>query len=893
MAKKKNSKTQKALEDLQKQSFGTLDDSEAELQKNEDGSATVNFNLGKDEEANEPTEGSEYDYDDPGFYANLVNQFNQDELNHIGAKIANWVREDDNSRAEDLRLTEFGLELLGTKLEEKNVPFQGACSAQHPLLMESAVKFQSKASNELLPANGPVKVKVLGDITPEKEQQANRVKAHMNYQLTEEMTEFYPDKEKLLLSVAIMGSGFTKVYYNAAHERPCSEFVPKNMFVVPNNSPDLHRADRYTHKIPKTDYQLQADFDSGLYQEPEGGLFTPQTLAQDPVERKQNELGGITVSLNERDRSYLIYETYVMMHFPQIKEDDRSDKFKLASPYIVTIDSASQKVLGIRRNWKEGNEKRLRRNRFVHYEFVPAFGFYGYGFIHLLGNLQLTLTACLRSLVDAGQFANLQGGFKLKGVRISDDGSPIHPGQFKEIEAATMDISKAIHPLPFKEPSQVLFEMLNFIDGKGQKFADSTEHVVSEATNYGPVGTTMALLEASTKFFSAIHKRLHKSLKDELKIIAEINSETLPDELDYNFENETMKVTRADYGPNLAVVPVSDPNISSSAQRMAKAQALLQMASTQPTIHDMREVLKHVYTNMDYANIDKILPPPTQAQPLDPISDIQAASTGQPIKAFPGQDHKAHVAIKQAFMQDPMSGQNPMMQKVSIQLQANIQEHMMLGFIESVQALMQQANQQQQQQMQQQSQGPMGQNIQNQMQTFQSPGSPQPAQQQGDPQQLHAMAFAAQKVAQMNMQALQQQQQQSPQDPKSQAMLMLAQAEVKDTETRSKKQQVDAHLGAAKVSLDAEKLKLEKMKIAHDGQKHGSGQDHELDKLIATKGIEAMIQGMSNLHPNSTTPQQQDMYKQQLDAARAQMMQLRMQNMQTKINAAQTKASDE
>lgn len=885
MASTKIPKTQKTLEDLKEASLGTLADTQASMQYNEDGSGTVKFSEPEDDE-DEANEGTEYDYDDDGFYQNLVGSFALQELLDIGARVSNWVREDDNSRAEDLRMTEFGLELLGTKLEEKNIPFQGACSAQHPLLMESAVKFQSKASNELLPANGPVKTKILGDVTPEKEQQAKRVKAHMNYQLTEEMSEFYPDHEKCLLSTAIMGSGFQKIYYNAYYKRPCSEFVPKNMFVVPNNAPDLHRADRYTHKIVKTEYQLQEDFATGLYQEPEGGLTAPQVLNQDPVERKQNDMGGITVSLNERDRSYVLLEMYVNMHFPQIKEDERHDKYSLASPYIITVDSASQKVLGIRRNWKEDDTERCKKVRFVHFEFVPSFGFYGWGFIHLLGNLQLTLTSCLRSLIDAGQFANLQGGFKLKGVRISDDGSPIHPGQFKEIESAVQDISKAIYPLPFKEPSRVLMEMLNFVDGKGQKFADSTEHVVSEATNYGPVGTTMALLEASTRFFSAIHKRLHKSLKDEFKIIAEINSETLADEMDYNFENESMKVSRADYGPHVAVVPVSDPNISSSAHRMAKAQALLQMASSQPAIHDMREVLRHVYSNMDYANIDKILPPPTQAKPLDPISDIQAASTGQPIKAFPGQDHKAHVAIKQAFMQDPMSGQNPMMQKISIQLQANIQEHMMLGFIESVQAQMQQAQGQGQQP--QQGQAPMSQNIQNQMQNFSSPGSPQPMQQQQDPQMLQLMAQAAQQVAQMNLQALQNQSQ--PQnDPKAQAALMLAHAEMQDTDTRAKKQKSDQALGVAKVHLDAKKLELDKIKAMHDAHIKGAAHDHELDKIIATKGIEAMIEGMSSLHPNSTTPQQQDQYKQQLDQAKLQMQQLKMQNMQNKINATRAK----
>lgn len=415
-SKKKTPKSQKTLEDMEQESQGTLADTETTLQHNEDGGATINFS--QPEEQDEAAEGSEYDYDDAGFYENLVKHFDTLSLFDIGSRVSNWVREDDNSRAEDLRMTEFGLELLGTKLEEKNTPFVGACSAQHPLLMESAVKFQSKASNELLPANGPVKTKILGDVTPEKEQQAARVKAHMNFQLTEEMTEFYPDHEKMLLNTAIMGSGFHKLYYNAYYKRPCSEFVPKNMFVVPNNAPDLHRADRYTHKIVKNEYQLQEDFATGLYQEPEGGMFVPQTLVQDPVQKKENELGGITINLNERDRSYLIYEMYVNMHFPQIIEDERHDKYALASPYIITVDSASQKVLGIRRNWKEGDTDRCKKVRFVHYEFVPSFGFYGYGFIHLLGNLQLTLTSCLRSLVDAGQFANLQGGFKLKGVQI-------------------------------------------------------------------------------------------------------------------------------------------------------------------------------------------------------------------------------------------------------------------------------------------------------------------------------------------------------------------------------------------------------------------------------------------------------------------------------------------
>ena len=741
------------------------------------------------------------------FYDNLVEEIPEEDAIKLAETVIENTEAAERSRTDWLRTIQLGLDLLGVKVEEKSTPFEGACSAQHPLLMESAVKFQSKASNELLPANGPAKTKIMGDVTIEKEQRGNRVKNFMNYQLTEEMTEFYPDSERLLLSVALIGSAFKKTYYNAHLERPCSEFVPGDQLIVLNSAPDLERADHYTHVIYKSDYQIEQDCADGFYTKPASGLGVPQTPKLTDVQKKSHELMGITVGLGEREKVYTLYEHHVMMHIPALDAKDNKE-YKLASPYIITVDLGSRRVIGLRRGWKEGDAKRRKRKIFTHYGFVPSFNFYHFGFLHLLGNLQLTLTSCLRSLVDAGQFATLQGGFKLKGVRIVDDGQPVHPGQFKEIETAVMDINKAIMPLPFKEPSNVLLQMLQFIDVKGQKFADSTEQVIQDSSNYGPVGTTMALLEASTKFFSAIHKRLHASLKNELQIVAAINAEYLTPDHPYNVDNESMRITAEDFGPSVAVIPVSDPNISSSAHRMAKAQSLYEMALRTPEIHDMREVMKHVYVNMDYLNIDKILPTPEEAQQADPVTDLQMAVQGKPIKAFPGQDHTSHVMLKQAFLSDPMSGNNPLMQKVAIQVQANVQEHMMMQFIEQAQAMAQMS----------------GQGAQN-------------------PEQ--ATAMAAQQVVQMNIQKLQAQAAENQgKSVKDQATMLLAQAEMIDTQTAAKKVEYDAQLKATELALKGEELEIKREAIGAKSVDMDKKIAAEKDKLMATKGMDFMAEGM-------------------------------------------------
>jgi len=798
----------KSLSQFVEDQGNTLGD-EVELTLNEDGSVDVGLDVDLTES------DSPYVYSEDEHYSNLVTEVDEDVLDELSLHILATIEQDEQDRSEWLKTIEFGLDLLGLKVEEKHVPFQGACSAQHPLLMESAVKFQSKASNELLPSKGPVKTSVLGDTTTEKEEQALRVQKHLNYQITEEMTEFFTDAERMLLYVPLVGSGFKKTYYDAHLERAVSEFVPADQVIVPNSASDLFRSPRYTHILYKTDYEFDADCEAGLYTKPDD-LGSPTAPELTEVTRKTNELIGVEVGVSENSNVYTLFEQHVECYIEGL--DKRSSEYKLSSPYIVTIENNSKRIVGIRRNWKRDDNKRTKKVQFTHYGFVPGFGFYSFGYLHLLGNLQLSLTSSLRSLVDAGQFANLQGGFKLKGVRIVDDGDPIMPGQFKDIEAMTQDISKAIMPLPFKGADQTLYQMLEFLDTKGQKFADSTEQVIADSTNYGPVGTTMALLDASTKFFSAIHKRLHNSLKQELRIIASINAETLPDSIEYNLENETMQISRADYDERVDVVPVSDPNISSNSHRMAKAQTLLQVAQTNPEQHDMREVLKHFYINMDYANVNDILPPPEEAGQNDPMTDIQFAQSGKPIKAFEGQDHQAHIALKQAFMQDPMSGANPMMQKVAIALQANIQEHMLLNFIEQAKA--------------------------------QSTNTGSPIQE------------AAAQIAQMNQQQIQQEQENAQLNPKDQASMLIAQSEYMDTQTEARKQKFDELHKTADLELKKEKIDLDLIKELRRMDEFDKKLLHDMQKLVQTKGLDSMIAGLSQ---QVAANQEKDASKEKLD----------------------------
>ena len=617
------------------------------------------------------------------WFANLAEDIDEFKLHEIAETVYERFDADRNSREEWESMFERGFDLLGLKLEEASEPFEGACTAVHPLLIESAVKFQSKASGELFPAGGPVKTTILGKEDEAKIEQAQRVEEFMNYQITEQMPEYFDEFERMLFHLPIIGSAFKKVYYDASLERPVSEFVPIDQFYVSYYASNLRNADRFTHVIYRNAVDLDREMAAGMYLDvelPDASVPNPT-----PISSKINTILGMSPTTDE-DPQYVLLEQHCYMEC----EEDSEYEEGVALPYIVTMEEETRKILSIRRNYRPDDRTRQKIMHFVHYKFVPGFGFYGLGLIHFLGNLTMTATAAMRALVDAGQFANLPGGFKAKGVRIVGDNDPIAPGEFKEIEATGMDLTKSIVPLPYKEPSSTLFQMLNFVTATGQKFADSTEQVISDAASYGPVGTTMALLEASSKFFSAIHKRMHKTQKDEFKILADINHEYLPNEYPFEMPGVSRTIMKQDFDGRIDIIPVSDPNIPSNAHRMMLAQMALQLAQQSPPgMFNMEELNRTILNAANMPNLDQILPPKKKPVPLDPMSDIQAASRGLPIAAFPGQNHDAHIQIKMAFLQDPTSGSNPAMKRVVPILQANIQEHVVMKYQEQLQGVAQ------------------------------------------------------------------------------------------------------------------------------------------------------------------------------------------------------------
>jgi GH24 family phage-related lysozyme (muramidase) len=611
-------------------------------------------------------------------YANLAEYLDDDDLKEIGSMVCEQFEADRDSRGEWESTFERGFDLLGLKLQETTEPFEGACTAVSPLIIESAIKFQSKASIELFPPGGPVRTQIVGSADPEKEAQATRVQQFMNYQLTDQISEYFDEFERMLFHLPLVGSAFKKIYYDPSIERPCSEFVPVDQFYVSYHAPDLKRADRYTHVIYRSPNELRKEISVGMYRD----IDLPQASAPDPsmLGQKIDSLMGLAPS-QDYDQQYVILEQHCYLDLPEPFNDPDG----VAYPYIVTVEESSGQVLAIRRNFNKDDVRRERETYFAHYKFVPGFGFYGLGLIHLLGNLTMSATAALRSLVDAGQFANLPGGFKARGVRVVGGNDPISPGEFREVEATGMDLQKSIVPLPYKEPSQVLFQMLGFLTSAGQKFADTTDQIVADATNYGPVGTTMALLEAGAKFFSAVHKRLHHSQREEFNILSRLNFEFLPDVYPYQIPNIDSSIFKSDFDGRVDVIPVSDPNIPSAAHRLAMAQMVLQLASQAPPgMYDLRQVHLGILSASNIQNPERYMPAPMQPQPADPITDIQAASQGKPIKAFPEQDHASHIAVKSAFIQDPTLGQNPMMQSVVPVLQANIREHMVLQYAEQM-----------------------------------------------------------------------------------------------------------------------------------------------------------------------------------------------------------------
>ena len=616
-------------------------------------------------------------------YANLAEFLDDEELQEIGETVAEAYEADKESRAEWESTFERGFDLLGLKLQETTEPFEGSCTAVSPLIIESAVKFQSKATIELFPAGGPVRTQIVGSVTSEREDQANRVQNFMNYQFTEQITEYFDEFEKMLFHLPLIGSAFKKMYYDPSIRRPCSEFVPVDQFYVSYHSADLQKAERYTHVIFRTPLEMERDIASGMYMDSD----LSEATAPDPdsFTSKIDSIMGISPAENY-DLQYVLLEQHCHLELPEPFENPDG----IALPYVVTVEEDSRKVVSIRRNWSKEDPTQSKQTYFTHYKFVPGFGFYGLGLIHLLGNMTMSATSALRSLVDAGQFSNLPGGFKARGVRVVGGNDPIAPGEFREVEATGLDLQKSIVPLPYKEPSQTLFTMLDFLTKTGQKFADQTEQIVNESSNYGPVGTTMALIESSAKFFSAIHKRLHKSQRDEFRLLAKINYEFLPDEYPYDVPNVTSSVFKSDFDGRVDVLPVSDPNVPSAAHRLSMAQMVLQLSSQAPQgMYNVEQVHLSILKAANIQNPERFFTPKTPPEPHDPITDIETVVKGMPIQAFPQQDHKAHIAIKTAFIEDPSLGKTEIMAPVVPVLQANIQQHMVMLYQQQMSGMMQ------------------------------------------------------------------------------------------------------------------------------------------------------------------------------------------------------------
>ena len=775
---------------------------------NSDGGVIVEFK----NPAEELLSDEQIEETDDEFYRNLADEIDDDVLQDISQEVYDNFVADKDSRGEWESMFERGFDLLGLKLEEASEPFEGACTAVHPVLIESAVKFQSKATQELFPASGPVKSQIIGNVSEEKEDQAQRVEEFMNYQVTDQMSEYFDEFERMLFHLPLIGSAFKKIYFDSGLNRPVSEFVPIDQFYVSYYAADLRRADRYTHVIYRSPVEMRRDIAAGMYEDvelPEASI--PQST---PMSQKMDNIMGLSPS-GDNDPQYVLLEQHCYLDLEGFEDEE-----DIALPYIVTIEEKSRKILSIRRNYDKDDPRKEKKIFFTHYRFVPGFGFYGLGLIHFLGNLTMTATAAMRSLVDAGQFANLPGGFKAKGMRIVGDNDPISPGEFKEVEATGNDISKMIINLPYKEPSQTLLQMLNFVTSTAQKFADSTEQVIADGVNYGPVGTTMALLEASSKFFSAIHKRLHKSQKEEFKLLGRINYEYLPSESMCDIPNGTLKIYRDDFDGRIDIIPVSDPNIPSSAHRMMMAQLALQLSqSSPPGMFDIEELNKTILNAANIPNLDKIMPSKPKPVPLDPVSDIAAAVKGMAIKAFPGQNHDAHIQVKTTYLQDPANGANPLMQRIAPILEANMQEHLMLKYQEQITGITEEM-----------------------ISTYGND-----AEQQGidpnNPDLIEAvMATAAQQVLQANQAAAMQQQAMSPE-------AQLVQIEGQKLGIEQQKIQAQAAKEAVNAANKQRELDLKELQIQLDMFKEGasitakaedSERDRESKKAIAA--MEALLE---------------------------------------------------
>jgi hypothetical protein len=643
-------------------------DSPVEINMSEDGGAEISF---------DPSVASIPGGED--HYANLAEFLDESILTDIGSELDEKYNDYRSSRQDWEMAYTNGLDLLGFKYERRTEPFKGASGVTHPVLAESVTQFQAQAYKELLPADGPVRTQILGLTDRNKEDQAMRVKEFMNYQIMNVMKEYEPEFDQMLFYLPLSGSTFKKVYYDALLGRAVSKFIPAEDLIVPYSATSLEDAEAVIHVIKISENDLRKQQVSGFYRDVELGQ---PPLKEDEIKSKQRELEGVRVE--KQEDIYTLLECHVNLDLEGFEDKDpqTGEPTGIKLPYVVTIEESSREVLSIKRNYKSDDPLKNRTNYFVHFKFLPGLGFYGFGLIHMIGGLSRTATSALRQLLDAGTLANLPSGFKMRGIRVRDDAQPLQPGEFRDVDAPGGNLRDAFMPLPFKGPDQVLLQLMGIVVDAGQRFASIADAQVGDMNQQAAVGTTMALLERGSRVMSAIHKRIYGALKNEFELLANVFSTYLPPVYPYDVVGGQRQIKQTDFDEKIDILPVADPNIFSQSQRINLAQTQLQLAQSNPQIHDIYQAYRSMYEAIGVKNIDLILPSPKQPMPMDPSLEHITAMASQPYQAFPGQDHKSHIEAHLNFMQLNMVKNNP---ATIMSIQKNILEHISIMAQEQVQ----------------------------------------------------------------------------------------------------------------------------------------------------------------------------------------------------------------
>jgi len=751
---------------------------------------------------------------DDGFDDNLAEEISEKELVQIAGDLLSDYQDDIDARKDWIQTYVDGLELLGMKIEERTDPWEGACGVYHPLLSEALVKFQAETIMETFPAAGPVKTQIIGKETPEKKDASIRVQEDMNYQLTEVMTEYRPEHERMIWGLGLSGNAFKKVYFDPSLNRQVSMFIPAEDLVVPYGASSLEQSPRVTHVMRKTENEVKRLQHAGFYRDVDLG---EASSALDEVEKKIAEKMGFRATTDDR---YKLLEMHVDLDLAGYEDEEEGEPTGIALPYVVTIDKDSETILSIRRNWRPEDETYQKRQHFVHYGYVPGFGFYCFGLIHLVGAFAKSGTSLIRQLVDAGTLSNLPGGFKTRGLRIKGDDTPIAPGEWRDADVPSGALKDNLMSLPYKEPSQVLYSLLGTIVEEGRRFASAADMKISDMSANSPVGTTLAILERTLKVMSAVQSRIHYSMKQELKLLKEIIRDYTPEDYDYEPEEGSAKAKQSDYDM-VTVIPVSDPNAATMAQKIVQYQAVLQLAQGAPQIYNMPQLHRQMLEVLGIRNPQKLIPLPEDKKPKDPISENMDVINGKPLKAFIYQDQEAHITAHTNFMKDPLTaktiGQNPQAQVMMAALQAHIAEHFGFKYRQLIE---------------------------------QQLGAPLPYLEDDEdtiPEEYEVqisrlIAQASAQLLQQNMaQASQEQAQQQQQDPIIQMQQQELQIKMQDVQRKAQKDQIDAQLKGEQLQIERDRIQAQ---VDIEGQKAGIKMSYDKDKLDRDSEMQATQMGI-------------------------------------------------